>query len=165
MKKFKALLSFDFDKTIVVSNYPDIVGLHPNAREVINRFIDVHDCCVIVNTCRDGEPLLEAVRFLQAEGVGFHHANEQHPSMHIIFGCDTRKISADVYTDDKDIHALCDPMFPNWLKLEQMILSVIYAPGFFSILDMEPMANIAEMTERSWKSLEQLLDENRNKNA
>jgi hypothetical protein len=158
MKQYRALLAIDFDKTVVVSNYPDIVGLHPNAREVINRLVDVHDCCVILNTCRDGEPLREAKNYLEAEGVQTHYQNEQHPDMHIIFGCDTRKMSADVYVDDKDIHALCDPTFPDWLRLEQMILSVIYAPGFFSILRMEPMANIAEMTNRSWKDMERMLD-------
>ena len=95
-------ISIDFDGTIVESNYPTIIGLKPDAARCINQlYSDGHT--IIINTCRVKEHLENAVKYLNESGIKYHYVNENDPSRIAKFLDDTRKISADVYIDDKNI--------------------------------------------------------------
>jgi hypothetical protein len=134
MKEYRAIGSFDFDKTVADSNFPDIVGLHDNAREVCGRLHDVHDVWIGLWSCRDEHNQTDAENFLKSQGFRYNSFNAQHPKLPEIFGYDARKLGADFYVEDKDIYAQFNPNFPDWLEIERMVIELINGPNFFSLL-------------------------------
>lgn len=58
---------------------------------------------VILWTCREGRTLAEAVRFCTNNGLRFNMINQNSPHAIAALGCDSRKIYADLYIDDKAI--------------------------------------------------------------
>jgi hypothetical protein len=131
----RAILAIDLDRTVLDSDFPVINGLLPDAREVINRLMTIHDCYIICWTSRNGYYVDEARDYLDDNGVEYDVINENHPAIAEFFGSDTRKVGADIYVDDKTISALLDPNFPNWLELEQQIIQIIYSDCFWSLLN------------------------------
>jgi len=109
------ILAIDFDGTISRGKYPAINGLQPYAKEVINRlFIDGH--YLIINTCRSGDQLLEAINWMLQQGISFHRVNDNHPEQTAMYNNNSRKIYAHIYIDDKNLGG-----FPGWLQTEKMI--------------------------------------------
>ena len=94
-------ISIDFDGTIVKKNYPNIGELKPLAKEIINDLFDWN--IIIINTCRSGESLENAKKFLSNRGIKYDYINENDKSLIEFFGGDTRKIGADYYIDDKNL--------------------------------------------------------------
>lgn len=95
----KKIIAVDFDGTLVHNRYPFCEN--PNI-ELIN-FIKEHrnDYIWILWTCRHGEQLNMAVRYMREEHqVSFDFINQNAPWLIEEFG-DTRKIFADIYIDDK----------------------------------------------------------------
>lgn len=111
----RKILAIDFDGTIVDDCFPDVGNLKPGAKEAIN---DLYDAGfkVIIWTCRSGVNLLKAVEFLAKEGVKYHHINQSCPDNVKLYGCDTRKVYADIYVDDKGLLQL-----PHWIEIKAMI--------------------------------------------
>lgn len=103
MKKLH--LSIDFDGTIVVSDYPNIGRLMTNARETINEWYKDHT--IIINTCRSGVFLDDCRHFLAENDIKYHFLNENDTELIEGYGMDTRKMSADVYFDDKSVGGFC----------------------------------------------------------
>jgi guanylate kinase len=93
-------VAIDFDLTIVDSKYPEINELLPNAKEVINYIYD-RGHTIIINTCRANHYAENAKAYLDQMGVRYDFFNENDPKLIEKYGTDTRKISADVYIDDK----------------------------------------------------------------
>lgn len=58
---------------------------------------------VILNTCRTGKRLQEAVSFCARHGLHFQAVNENLPQVVRMLGHNPRKIYADVYIDDKAV--------------------------------------------------------------
>lgn len=58
---------------------------------------------VILNTCRSGAHLAEAVHFCESHGLTFDAVNENLPELVEAYGNDSRKINADYYIDDKNL--------------------------------------------------------------
>jgi len=109
------IIAIDFDGTIVRGKYPDIDGLQPYAKQVINELIS-EGHYVIIWTCRTGEKLVEAVNYLLEQGVKFNRINDHEPvnaSRYVGIG---RKIYAHCYIDDKNIFG-----FPGWKECEKEI--------------------------------------------
>lgn len=108
----------DFDGTIVENQYPEIGKLKENAREII-RLLKMKGHSIIISTCRQGyyEGLVEA--FLSEEGIPFDYINCNLPSDIIEYGADCRKISGDVYIDDKQVGGL-----PSWNEIYEYILNL-----------------------------------------
>ena len=107
-------ISIDFDGTIVSSKYPNIGTLQHGAREVINKWYEKH--CVVINTCRAGEHEQAALWFLKDNGINFHYFNENPTHLIEQYGTDTRKLSADIYFDDKAAGG-----FMGWEKAEKYV--------------------------------------------
>ena len=93
-------IAIDFDDTIVESNFPNIIRLKEGAKEVINKWYE-DGKMIIINSCRSGEHFDGMCRFLVNNGIKFHLANQNDPVLIDFFGTDCRKISADIYIDDK----------------------------------------------------------------
>lgn len=109
------ILAIDFDNTIVEEIYPDIGKLKPNAKEVINQlYEDGHT--IIINSCRSGIYEGEMELFLMELEIKYHWINCNEPDRIKHFGRDCRKISADIYIDDKNLGGI-----PSWLEIYDQI--------------------------------------------
>ena len=115
--KYKAILAIDFDGTIVEAKYPNIGYLREGAKEYINKLYE-EGYGIVINTCRTGIMEADAINFLARNGINYHYINCNFPYLIEMFGSDCRKISADVYIDDKCLFEI-----PSWEEKYKMINS------------------------------------------
>lgn len=113
------ILAIDFDGTICRGKYPNIDGLQPYAKEVINRFYESGHY-LIINTCRSGDQLIEAINWMLQNCIPFHRVNDNHPGQTAIYNNNSRKVNADVYIDDRNLGG-----FPGWLQTEEIINEMV----------------------------------------
>lgn len=111
-----AIISIDYDDTIVYADYPNIGTIKPHAREVINQLYNEGNT-IIINTCRSGEHESAAAQYLIEMGVKFHHINENHPENIVQYDSDSRKIFADIYIDDKQLGGLPE----SWIDINTQL--------------------------------------------
>jgi len=97
------IYAIDFDGTLAITEWPKIISpivsmmtFAKLAREQGNK--------VILNTCRTGKHLDDAVAYCKSFGVEFDAVNENIPELIAMYDNDSRKISADYYIDDKNLH-------------------------------------------------------------
>lgn len=97
------VFAVDFDGTLCEDRFPGIGS--PN-RDLLNYLIRRRrkDDKVILWTCRSGEQLQEAVGWCRNYGLEFDAVNENLPELIELFGNDCRKVSADIYIDDKALN-------------------------------------------------------------
>ena len=110
------IIAIDFDGTIVKNAYPNIGEILPRAKEVINKLYN-EGHIIIINSNRVSKTQGEAEDFLKIKGIKFHYFNTNYPGEIIKWGIDSRKISADVYIDDKSIFT--DEI--NWDEIEYLL--------------------------------------------
>ena len=94
------IIAVDFDGTLVKDEYPKIGS--PNIK-LINklRWLSKNNT-LILWTCRTGDKLKEAVEFCLLCDLQFHYINENSKEILKKYGnIDSRKITADIYLDDK----------------------------------------------------------------
>lgn len=103
MNRNYTVYAVDFDGTLCESVFPRIGS--PNL-ELINHLIKrrKQGNKIILWTCRVGERLQEAVKWCRGYGLEFDAVNENLPELIELFGNDCRKVSADVYIDDKAVN-------------------------------------------------------------
>ena len=100
LEVFIMIIAVDFDGTLCEECYPE-VGV-PNMKLIdvlIHRRI-LGDK-LILWTCREGKPLEDAVAWCQKLGLEFDAVNENLPETIAVWGNNSRKITADLYIDDK----------------------------------------------------------------
>ena len=88
------------------------------AKHFINRFVK-EGYGVVINTCREGVALAKAIVWLNNHGINYHYVNCNFPHIIQSYGADCRKISADVYIDDKCIGGL-----PNWIGIYSKLTGI-----------------------------------------
>ncbi len=103
------ILAIDFDGTICRGTYPAIDGLQPNALTYINALYE-EGHYIIINTCRTGDQLLEAINWMLQQGIKFHRVNDNSPCNVAEHRDNSRKIFADIYVDDRNLGG-----FPGWV--------------------------------------------------
>lgn len=93
------IYAVDFDGTLYLKEKGKQI---PNVL-LINqlRNLQLNGHAIILNTCRDGKRLKEAIVFCQQHGLCFNAVNQNLPQTIKMLGYDPRKIYADVYIDDK----------------------------------------------------------------
>lgn len=96
------VISIDFDGTICENRYPQMGEPLPNAKQVINYWYD-RGHTIIINTCRTGHYEEHAKSYLNYHGIRYNYMNENDPKLIEKYMSDTRKISADVYLDDRTL--------------------------------------------------------------
>ena len=101
----KLTIAVDFDGTIVTQNWPHIGDLIPGALPALQEWT-ARGHTIIIWTCRAGKQLDECKAWLKAHRIPYHHVNANTIERIQAYGGDTRKVSADLYIDDK---ALCSP--------------------------------------------------------
>jgi len=112
---FKAILSIDFDHTICMSNYPETGVQRKDAGKFINKLAK-DGYGIVINTCREGIALADAINWLHRNKIPYHYINCNFPDIIRRYGSDCRKISADLYIDDKCLTGL-----PKWKKIYKII--------------------------------------------
>lgn len=110
------IISVDFDGTIVTQNYPNVGELLPHAKEVLREWHD-KGYKIIINTCRIKSQLEDARAFLIEHNIPFDAINENLPERIRYFNGDTRKISADVYIDDRGLFT----KKIDWLEIKRLM--------------------------------------------
>lgn len=111
----KLVIAIDFDGTIVEESYPLLGKLRKGAKKYINKLHD-DGHTIIINTCRSGVHQQAAFKFLVGLDVAFDLINENHPSVVSQYNNDSRKISADLYIDDKNLVKL-----PSWKEKYKLV--------------------------------------------
>jgi len=109
------VLAIDFDSTICMSNYPALGEMRPGAGVVIKKLYD-EDFGIVINTCREGHALSDAMHWLKENNVPYDYVNCNFPHLIEKYGADCRKISADMYIDDKCLTGL-----PEWNGIYRII--------------------------------------------
>lgn len=97
---YKKIYAVDFDGTLAVTKFPEIIELITPMIELCKRLQNDGNT-IILHTCRSGEDLEAAVKFCKGQGLTFDYINENIPENIERFGNDSRKIFAHVYIDDK----------------------------------------------------------------
>lgn len=119
----KLILSIDFDNTIAnVKKFPKIHSLRKGAKKYINRLYE-DGYFIIINTCRtdvdeNNKHQTDAENFLIQKGIKYDICNKNMPHLSKVFKSDSRKISADIYIDDKGLWLFG---LPSWFFLYWMI--------------------------------------------
>ena len=93
------IIAVDFDGTLAITQYPTIIEPIMTVIEFCKEAKRGGDI-IILNTCREGKYLQEAVDFCHIYGLDFDYLNENTVENISRWG-DCRKISADLYIDDR----------------------------------------------------------------
>lgn len=107
-------ICIDFDGTIVSENYPKMGRLLSGAKETINKWAETYT--IIISTCRAGSFAEDCRHFLDQSGIKYHFFNENASDRIEHYGTDTRKISADLYFDDRSAGG-----FMGWKKADAYV--------------------------------------------
>ncbi len=103
------IISVDFDGVITSEDrFPEIGKLAPNCKQTMTRLSELGVTWVL-NTCRVDEHLQRAIDFCLEQKLPIEHVNRNVPERIEMYGGDCRKISADMYIDDKMLGG-----FPGW---------------------------------------------------
>lgn len=99
-KKEKTIIAVDFDGTLCSDSYPEIGT--PNLPLIYALLhLQRQNKQLILWTCRCGDALEKAVNWCKSFGLEFDAVNENVQQTIEKYGTESRKISADIYIDDK----------------------------------------------------------------
>jgi hydroxymethylpyrimidine pyrophosphatase-like HAD family hydrolase len=96
-----AIFKIDCDGTIWEDKWPGIGPLLPEAAETM-RVINNLGHTIVIDTCRTGKYLEEALQFMKDNNIPYDFVNENVPWLIEQYG-DCRKLSCDYQIDDKNI--------------------------------------------------------------
>lgn len=96
------IYAVDFDGTLCEDRFPEIGNPHTGRIEAVKQLQNLGHK-VILWTCRNGQPLIDAVEWCLAQGLQFDAVNENLPEVREKWGGDTRKVYCDKYIDDKNL--------------------------------------------------------------
>lgn len=102
------VIAVDFDGTICRAAWPEIGNANGGLIEWLK------DCRkngdkLILFTCREGKLLQAAVEWCKDRGLEFDAVNDNLPELVARYGDNPRKISADIYLDDRAIGVFYPP--------------------------------------------------------
>jgi hypothetical protein len=99
----KKIIAVDFDGTLFTDKYPNVGEpiLDTIARLKLEQ---AEGAKAILWTNRSDEPLRLAVEACAGQGIFFDAVNDNLPEIIEFFGCNTRKIFANEYWDDRMIY-------------------------------------------------------------
>ena len=111
------LIAVDFDGTIVEHKYPAIGKEKPFAIEVLRKLASEGNRLVLW-TSREGDTLQAAVDFCRERGLEFYAVNSELPNNSLFAKSSNvgRKISADIYIDDRNLGGL-----PDWGEIYEIV--------------------------------------------
>ena len=95
-------VAIDFDGVLCEDYYPNIGPARPYEIEMVKK-LRAKGVKVILWTCRRGGYLEEAIEWCEEHGLRFDAINANLKSNIVKYGGDTRKVSANIYIDDRAI--------------------------------------------------------------
>jgi hydroxymethylpyrimidine pyrophosphatase-like HAD family hydrolase len=111
------IIAVDFDGTIVEHEYPRIGKPIPFALDVLKKLQQEEHHILILWTMREGKLLQEAIDYCEKNGLTFYAHNKNYPEEVFQEG-DSRKLSANIFIDDRNIGGL-----PDWGVIYRIIKS------------------------------------------
>lgn len=109
----------DFDGTIAQNAFPGIGKIVKDAKDTINKMYD-EGIEIIISSCRTGSFEADAENYLRRHGIKYDYLNCNLPRLIEDYKQDCRKISADVYIDDKCVAGL-----PPWTQVYEIVQHMI----------------------------------------
>lgn len=109
-------IAVDFDGTIVTHAYPAIGKPIPFAIESLKKLQQEDHHLLILWSCREGKLLDDAVQYCKERGLEFYAVNTNFPDEPVEDGLTARKLTADLFIDDRNLGGL-----PDWGVIYQMI--------------------------------------------
>lgn len=110
------IIAVDFDGTIVKDDYPFIGDPIPGAIDTLKK-LKKEGYQLVLWTCRTGQKLAEAIKYCAENGIRFDAINENIRYRIVAYnGSDSRKISADLYIDDRGVAGL-----PDWEEIYKIV--------------------------------------------
>ncbi|GHT74193.1 hypothetical protein AGMMS50262_06660 [Bacteroidia bacterium] len=125
------VIAVDFDGTIVEHEYPKIGRPLPFAFEVLRKLQQEENHTLILWTMREGKLLQEAIDYCEKNGVRFFAHNKNYPEEKLQEG-DPRKLSVDLFIDDRNIGGL-----PDWGIIYQLIKYRRSSPRNLDMMDSD----------------------------
>jgi len=109
------IITVDFDNTLFVDSYPEVGRPVPHMAKSIKALAEDHT--LILNTCREDEPLYNAMRALEGMYLldRFTSINKWDPESLLKWGLDCRKIVGDQNIDDKNVGCPLAPFEDTWV--------------------------------------------------
>lgn len=122
------IIAVDFDGTIVKNKFPEIGEPIPGAIQTLQSWKE-RGHTIIINSCRCGVAQAQMEAWLIRHHVAHDYINENAPERVAQYGCDCRKISADIYIDDRSIErVLYSQLNPisraAWMRYAAAVLSL-----------------------------------------
>lgn len=108
------VIAVDCDGTIVRNKWPGMGELRFLVKPII-KWLQRRGHELVLFTCREGAYLDYARYCLKARGIEFKYYNENTQERITEYGGDCRKISADLYLDDK-------AFFPGWWVVPLVVI-------------------------------------------
>lgn len=109
------IIAVDFDGTIVTHAYPAIGKPVPFAIDTLKK-LQSEEHLLILWSCREGQLLQDAVDYCHERGLDFYAVNTNFPDEPVEDGMTARKLTADLFIDDRNLGGL-----PDWGIIYQMI--------------------------------------------
>ena len=101
------IIAVDFDGTLCKHEFPKIGSPNMEVINLIKKFKS-QGHKIILNTCRDGKYLEEAIDWCRFEGLEFDAVNDNVQEVKDNFFELSNKIYADIYIDDRNYCFKCD---------------------------------------------------------
>lgn len=101
---FGMILAVDFDGTLSLGEWPEVGPANGTLITYLKERQNLGDK-LILWTCRAGEALADAVDFCSSNGLEFDAINDNLPEITEKYGNNSRKISCDLYIDDRAVPA------------------------------------------------------------
>ncbi len=100
------VIAVDFDGTLCRNEWPKIGPANHRLIKLLLERQQAPGVRLILWTCREGDLLRDAVRWCAAHGLVFDTQNQNVPERIAQYGGDCRKVSADLYIDDRALSLL-----------------------------------------------------------
>lgn len=120
-KDGKMIYAVDFDGTLSLGRWPEVGEQNKPLFEFLIREQEA-GAKIILWTNRHGGLLMGAIEYCAHRGLRFDAVNENLPEIIELYDADSRKISADVYIDDKALNPFQSNLItvPAGFLFEQM---------------------------------------------
>ncbi len=128
------IYAVDFDGTLSMGEWPEVGPANYTLIEFLKRKQSEGDK-LILWTCRAGEPLERAVSFCKDNGLYFDAVNDNLPETIEKYGSNSRKITCDVYIDDRACQVSSEDGFSNGNSL--LKADMAYYGGEVDLLRIE----------------------------
>ncbi len=94
------IIAVDFDGTLCYCQWPELGEPNKPLIEYLNKEQAMGNK-IILWTCRAGEALNRALQWCKEQGLSFDAINDNLPEIVELYGNNSRKITCDIYIDDR----------------------------------------------------------------